>query len=143
MSAVPVAAGGAVGTLAPAVATERPRSPMQRAWARFRRNRLGTISLAIFVAMLVVSAMAELLSNDKPLLARYDGRLFFPLFHNPPEASFGGDFHTPTDWRDPFIEEQFAKPGNWRLHTLNRHSATSTDYFQNAPNPAAPSAKPA
>ncbi|MEO6408988.1 MAG: ABC transporter permease, partial [Burkholderiaceae bacterium] len=125
---------------APVPLVDRPRSPTQRAWARFRRNRLGTVSLAIFVAMLVLSAMAELLSNDKPLLASYHGQLYFPLFHNPPEVSFGGDFRTPTDWRDPFIDEQFAKPDNWRLHTLNRHSATSTDYFSKPPNPTPPSA---
>ena len=40
--------------------------------------------------------------------------MYFPLFYNPPETRFGGDFATPTDWSDPLIDEQFAKPGNWR-----------------------------
>ena len=124
-----------------APSAEPPRSPGQRAGARFRRNRLGTASLVVFIAMLLTSGLAELLSNDKPLLASYQGRLSFPLFHNPPEVQFGGDFHTPTDWRDPFIEAQFSQPGNWRLHPLNRHSATSTDYFSKPPNPTPPSAQ--
>jgi len=64
-----------------------------------------------------------------------------PIFHNPPETAYGGDFATPTDWKDPFIAEQFAKPGNWKLETPNPHSATSTDYFQKEPNPAPPSKK--
>ena len=119
----------------------QPLSPNQRAWARFRRNRLGTWSLWIMVALLVVSALAEVLSNDRPLVAVYQGQWTFPVFRNPPETAYGGDFATPTDWKDPFIAEQFAKPGNWKLGTLNPHSATSTDYFQKEANPAPPSAK--
>ena len=64
--------------------TAKPLSPNQRAWARFRRNRIGTWSLWIFVALLIVSALAEVLSNDAPLVAYYDGRWSFPVFHNPP-----------------------------------------------------------
>ena len=122
---------------APVVA---PRSPNQRAWARFKRNRLGYMSLWLFAAMLLVSTFAELVSNDRPLVARYDGELFFPLFHNQPERRFGGDFATSTDWKDPFITEQFAKPGNGAIFTINKHSANSQDYFQKSPSPAAPSA---
>jgi microcin C transport system permease protein len=129
----------------PAIATgmgrRKPMSPNQRAWARFRRNRLGTVSLWIMLALLAVSALAEFISNDRPLVARYDGSWSLPIFHNPPETAYGGDFATPTDWKDPFIAEQFAKPGNWKLETPNPHSATSTDYFQKEPNPAPPSKK--
>ncbi|MES1161470.1 MAG: ABC transporter permease, partial [Rhizobacter sp.] len=74
-----------------------PLSPNQRAWRRFKRNRLGAWSLWIFVAMLVVSGLAEVLSNDKPLVASYEGALYFPMLNNPPEVQFGGAFRTPTD----------------------------------------------
>ena len=73
-------------------------SPNQRAWARFRRNRLGYLSLWLFTVLLVLSTFAELISNDRPLVARYNGELFFPLFKNQPETRFGGDFRTPTVW---------------------------------------------
>jgi microcin C transport system permease protein len=119
----------------------KPLSPNPRAWARFRGNRTGTLSLWIMVALLVLSAFAEFVSNDRPLVARYDGAWTFPVFGNPPETAYGGDFATPTDWKDPYIAEQFARPGNWKLDTINPHSATSTDYFQKLPNPAPPSAK--
>ena len=115
-------------------------SPNRRMWNRFQRNRLGVWSLRVFIVMLVVSAFAEVLSNDKPLVARYDGELFFPIVRNDPEVRFGGDFHTPTDWSDPFITEQFAKPGNWMVRAPNRHSASSTEYFSKPPNPSAPDA---
>jgi microcin C transport system permease protein len=116
-------------------------SPNRRAWLRFRRNRIGCVSLWIFVAMLLLSTIAELISNDRPLVARYDGETYFPLFRNQPETRFGGDFLTPTDWKDPFVTAQFAKPGNWAFFTVNPHSAQSTDYFEKAPSPAPPSAQ--
>ena len=115
-------------------------SPNQRAWARFKRNRLGLWSLWLLVGLLLISALAEVLSNDKPLLARYDGELFMPILHNHPEKRFGGDFMTPTDWSDPFITQQFAKPGNWMLRPPNHHSANSTEYFSKPANPSAPNA---
>jgi len=116
-------------------------SPNQRAWQRFKRNRIGHFSFWLLLALLLLSMLAELVSNDRPLVAMYGGHLSFPAFSNPPETAYGGDFGTPTDWKDPFIVAQFNKPGNWRLRTINPHSAVSTDYFATAPNPAPPSAK--
>ena len=115
-------------------------SPNRQAWARFKRNRLGLWSLWLLIGLLVLSALAEVLSNDKPLLARYDSELFMPIAHNPPEQRFGGDFMTPTDWSDPFINQQFAKPGNWMLRPPNHHAANSTEYFSKPANPSAPNA---
>lgn len=122
-----------------ALPTARPLSPNQRAWARFKRNRLGYRSLWFLGALLLLSALAEVLSNDRPIVAYFNGELTFPLFYNPPEKNYGGDFATPTDWSDPLIDEQFAKPGNWRIRAINPHSATSIRYFQKDPNPAPPS----
>jgi microcin C transport system permease protein len=126
---------------APLRAASVSRSPNQRAWARFRRNRLGHASLLIFMAMLAVSLVAELVSNDRPIVARYAGEWFFPIFKNHPETRFGGDFATPTEWHDPLIGEQFAKDGSWALFTLNRYQADSLNYFSRAPDPAAPGAE--
>lgn len=118
----------------------RSLSPNQRAWARFKRNRIGYLSLWVFIGMLVLGTFAELISNDRPLLARYDGEMFYPLFNNQPETRFGGDFGTPTDWKDPFIVEQFEKNGNWAFFTINPHGASSVDYFSPHVSPAPPSA---
>jgi microcin C transport system permease protein len=117
-----------------------PLSPNQRAWRRFKRNRLGLWSLRVFVVMLVLSLFAEVLSNDKPLVAHYNGETVWPMLKNPSEVRFGGDFMTPTDWSDPLIAQQFARPGNWMLRPPNHHSATSIEYFAKPPNPAPPNA---
>lgn len=115
-------------------------SPRQRAWARFRRNRIGFISALVLLGLLVLSSAAELVANDRPLVAVYEGHWTFPVFHNPPERFYGGDFDSPTDWKDPLIAEQFARPGNWRLHTLVPHAANSVDSASRVPDPAPPGA---
>ncbi len=114
-------------------------SPGQRAWQRFKRNRRGYISLWIFSVAVAVSLLAEVLSNDRPLVVRYEGQLYFPLVNSYPEKTFGGDFETPTDFLDPFIEQSIRKGDNWAIYPLNRYSFNSLNYFAPSPNPAPPS----
>jgi microcin C transport system permease protein len=120
--------------------TEASLSPTQRAWLRFRHNRLGFYSLVLFVFFFGLSLLAEVLCNDKPLLARYNGSFYMPIVHNQPETTFGGDFDTPTDYLDPFIQAQFDKPGNWALYPIIPYHHTTLNYFAKVPNPAPPSA---
>jgi microcin C transport system permease protein len=114
-------------------------SPARRAWLRFARNRLGFWSLVVFCALVLLSLAAEVLSNDKPLLVRYDGHWYVPLVQSYPEKAFGGDFDTEADYLDPFIRQQFAKPGNWAVYPPNPYGPRTLNYFASQPNPAAPS----
>ena len=116
-------------------------SPNQRAWLRFKRNRIGYWSLWVFAVLLAFSTAAELFSNDKPFVAKLNGQLVFPFIHNPSEKSLGGDFGTPTDWKDPLITDMLGQAGAWSIGTLNKHSANSTDYFNADPYPSRPTAK--
>src|SRR5690606_4433308 len=114
-------------------------TPGRRAWARFRRHRRGYWSLWIFLAVFTVTLFAELLSNDRPILVKYDGRYYMPLFHDYPETTFGGDFPTTTDYLDPYIQRQLTTQGNWAVWPLNRYRFDTLNYFAPSPNPAAPS----
>jgi microcin C transport system permease protein len=115
-----------------------PSSPSQRAWRRFRRNRLGFVSLVIFCTLVVLSLFAEVISNDKPLVVRYNGEFYLPLVKDYPETTFGGDFQTATDYLDPFIREQLTKDGNWAIYPPNPYGAKTINYFAKSPNPAGP-----
>ncbi len=115
-------------------------SPSRRAWLRFKRNRLGFWSLLVFCTLVVLSLAAEVVSNDKPLVVRYNGQFYVPLIKNYPEKVFGGDFETEADYLDPFIEQQFAKAGNWAIYPPNPYGSKTINYFAKQPNPSAPSA---
>jgi microcin C transport system permease protein len=114
-------------------------SPGRRIWLRFRQNRRGYWSLVIFIVLFAMSLAAELLSNDKPLVARYNGKVIFPIAQTYSERSFGGDFDSPADFLDPFIQEQFRKDGNWVIYPPNHYRYDTLNYFAKAPNPAPPS----
>ena len=116
-------------------------SPGGRAWRRFRANRLGYWSLAAFAILFTVSLLAEVLSNDKPLIVRYGGQWYFPVLQTLPETTFGGDFATPADYLDPLIRGNLEKPGNFVLYPLNRYHYSTINYFAKNPNPAPPDAE--
>ena len=113
-------------------------SPSRRAWLRFRRNRVGFVSLVIFCIFVGLSLAADLVSNDRPLVVSYHGQLYWPMVRDYPETTFGGDFATPTDYLDPFIRDKLSEPGNWALFAPNRYGPKTLNYFARSPNPAPP-----
>jgi microcin C transport system permease protein len=113
-------------------------SPRVRAWRRFRRNRLGLWSLVLFLTLVILSLFAEVISNDRPLLVRYNGQFYFPMVHSYPETTFGGDFLTETDYLDPFIKQQLSKGDNFALYAPNPYGPKTLNYFAKEPNPSKP-----
>jgi microcin C transport system permease protein len=132
--------GGGAAALPPAAALAVPAhvSPSRRAWRRFRRNKLGLWSLVIFATLVVLSLFAEVISNDRPLLVRYQGQYYFPMVSAYPETAFGGDFETETDYLDPFIREQLSRGDNFALYAPNPYGAKTLNYFAREPNPSRP-----
>lgn len=128
--------------VAPGPASTLPSvTPGRRIWQRFKANRRGYWSLILFSILFGISLMAEVISNDKPLVVRYNGEWMFPMVTTYSERAFGGDFATPADYLDPFIREQFEKEGNFAIYPLNHYSYDTLNYFAPEPNPAPPSAE--
>ena len=115
------------------------QSLARRRWRRFAANRRGWWSLWIFLVFFVISLFAEVLSNDRPLLVRYQNHWYFPIWNDYPETVFGGDFATAADYRDPAMLERLNAPGNFALFPLNPHSYNSINLHLNQPVPSPPS----
>ncbi len=94
-----------------------------RRWQNFQSNRRGYISFWLFLAMFFASLGAELIANDRPILARYKGELLMPMMVDYPEQKFGG-FLAVTDYRDPEILSEIEKNG-WMLWPLVRYSSST------------------
>ena len=105
----------------------------------FRRNRRGFWSLWIFLALFAVTLVAELVANDRPILVSYDGTLYAPVVKDYPEVTFGGDFLTYADYRDPYITQKIAAHG-WALWPPIRFDYRAINYESAVPHPAPPSA---
>ena len=123
---------------APAAQIAPGLSPGRRAWLRFKRNRLGFWSLVAFCVLVALSLCAELVSNDRPLVVRYQGQTYFPMLKDYPEKTFGGDFDTATDYLDPFIRQRLSEDGNWSLFAPNPYGPRTLNYFAAEPNPSRP-----
>ncbi len=109
-------------------------SPLnQRRWQSFKANRRGYWSLWIFLALFGLSLVAEVIANDRPILAYYNGELLVPFAVNYPEEKFGG-FLAVTDYRDPVISEEIEANG-WLLWPPVRYSyrTVNNDIPQAAP----------
>jgi microcin C transport system permease protein len=94
--------------------------------------------LVIFCLLVGLSLVAELISNDRPLLVRYQGQTYFPMVKDYSEKTFGGDFDTTTDYLDPFIRERLSQDGNWALFAPNPYGPKTLNYFAKGPNPSPP-----
>ncbi|MEJ1959511.1 MAG: ABC transporter permease subunit [Nitrosomonadales bacterium] len=88
-----------------------------------------------------MSLGGELISNEKPLVVRYDGHWYFPVFKEYPETVFGGGLHTEADYHDPFVQSELGKPGNFAVFPLNQWGYTAMNYNPETPHPAPPSAQ--
>ncbi len=112
-------------------------SPMnQRRWANFKANRRGYVSLWIFLILFILSLFAELIANDRPILASYKGELLFPVLIDYPEEKFGG-FLAQTDYRDPFIRDEIEENG-WMLWPPIRYSYRTANSYIPYSAPTAP-----
>lgn len=109
-----------------------------RRWRNFKKNRRGYYSLLIFSLLFGLSLFAEVLSNDKPLLVKYQGQ-YFPLLKVYPETVFGGDFETETDYQDPYILEKLTVDGNKVVFPLNPYGYASINLGLDQPVPSPPS----
>lgn len=110
-------------------------SPLtRRRIAQFKANKRGFWSLWIFAALLSVCLCAEFIANDRPLLVKYDGHFYMPVFREYPETTFGGDFETATDYRDAYVKEQIEKKDGWIIWPPIRYSYDTINY--NLPQPA-------
>jgi len=106
----------------------------------FKANKRGYWSLWIFSALFITSLFAELIANDRPILVQYKGDWFTPVLVDYPETAFGGDFESPTDYKDPYIEELIVEEGDgWMLWPPVRFSYRSINYDLNEPAPSPPS----
>jgi len=89
-------------------------SPLnKRRWETFKTNRRGYWSLWIFLVLFFVTLFAELIANDRPLIASYKGEILFPVLTDYPEEKFGG-FLAVTDYKDPVILNEIEANG-WML----------------------------
>ena len=108
--------------------------------ANLKANRRGYVALKLFLVLFLLTLPAEFLANDKPLLVWHDGRPYVPALVAYPETTFGGDFPTEADYRDPAVAELIAAKG-WAVWPPIPYSYDTVITDLGLPAPSPPSAR--
>ncbi len=112
----------------------------QRKLDNFTANRRGLWALRIFLLLFSLSLFAEFIANDKPIVVSYQNHLYFPALIDYPETTFGGEFETNTDYRDPYVVDLINTRG-WMLWPVIRYSYDTVHYDLSTSAPSPPSAE--
>jgi microcin C transport system permease protein len=111
---------------------KKPRlSPInQRRLANFKANKRGYWALWIFLTLFILSLFAEVLANDRPIIAYYKGEVLFPIFVDYEEQKFIPDgFLAITDYQSPELSDEINAHG-WMIWPPIRYSyATANSYI--------------
>ncbi|PZA09122.1 ABC transporter permease [Rhodopseudomonas palustris] len=114
-------------------------SPLnRRRWQNFKANRRGYWSLWVFLVLFGVSLFAEFIANDRPLLIKLDGHYYFPAVVTYAETTFGGDFETAADYRDPYLQKLIADKGGTVIWAPIRYSYDTHNLDLPTPAPSKP-----
>ncbi|MBE9606680.1 ABC transporter permease [Acetobacteraceae bacterium H6797] len=117
------------------------RPVTRRRLANFRANRRGWWSSWIFLFLFLVTLGAEFIANDRPIVARVDGRWFVPVLVDYAESDVIADgLPIEANWRDPHFRQEVSEKG-WAVWPIvpYRHNTVITDLGR--PSPAPPSWK--
>jgi microcin C transport system permease protein len=100
----------------------------------FKRNKRGYWSFWLFMVLFVLSLFAEVIANERPIMASYKGEILFPIVADYPEEKFGG-FLAQTDYRDPVIADEIKAHG-WMLWPPIRFSYNTHNLDLPTPAPS-------
>ena len=106
-------------------------------WNKFKANKRGFYAFIVFCFVLILTSMADFIANDKPIVVRYDGEWYFPIFRQYPETAFGGEFKTAADYKDPYLQKKIEEKGFFIMPPIE-YSYDTINYNLPAAAPSAP-----
>ena len=106
----------------------------------FKSNKRGWYSFLIFTFLFLVSIFADFIANEKPLLIKYQNQIYLPIINEYAETTFGGEFETEADYRDPFVKDLINNNG-WMIWPIIPYSYDTIIRDLAVPAPAPPSKK--
>ena len=116
-------------------------SPLnKRRLDNFKSNKRGWYSFCIFTLLFLISIFADFIANEKPLLIKYNNQIYFPIINEYSETTFGGDFETEADYRDPYVK-QLINDNGWMIWPIIPYTYNTIIRDLAVPAPAPPSKK--
>lgn len=113
-------------------------SPLaQRRWQVFKKNKRAYYAGILLIVIFVLSFLAPILANDKPLILSYNHKIYFPQLQFVSDKTLGGNLPTEADYTDGFTKAQIRANG-WHIMSPVPYRFDTVDYFSLIPFPSAP-----
>ncbi len=112
----------------------------KRRLKNFKANKRGYYSFLVFSFLFTISLFANFIANEKPLLVKYNNNFYYPVFTYYSETTFGGDFETEADYKDPYVKNLINEKG-WIIMPIIPYSYDTIIRDLSLPAPSAPSKK--
>ena len=112
----------------------------KRRLKNFKANKRGYYSFLVFSFLFTISLFANFIANEKPLLVKYNNNFYYPIFTYYSETTFGGDFETEADYKDPYVKNLINEKG-WIIMPIIPYSYDTIIRDLSLPAPSAPSKK--
>jgi len=93
----------------------------------------------VFAILTIASLCSEVVSNSKPILLRYQGEWYVPIFRSYTDKTFGGIFDTEADYKDPDTLKAISAPENFVFWPLARWDYKSINRDPTLQHPSPPS----
>ncbi len=90
-----------------------------RRWNSFFRQKRAWVGLVGFLSVLFFSMTAEIWSNSKPLLLKYEGHWYAPVLRNYQATTFGVTDSFVVDYRELVQKSKDSGKEVWALFPLN------------------------
>jgi len=92
---------------------------------KFKKKKRAIASFYILISLFILSLFSNIIANDKPLLVKYNGKIYFPVFKYYPESTF-----TDTDNK--------TRPDYKAINQLSTFTADKSNYMLFPPVPFSP-----
>lgn len=106
----------------------------------FKANKRALWSLRLFLLIFIISIFADVIANDRPVVVKYNGVLYYPFLKSYPETTFGGYFGTEPDYSESYVKDIITKRG-WIAWPLIKYRYDTINYDLAEPAPSPPNLK--
>lgn len=102
-------------------------------YRRFKANRFAVWATFILLVTVLLTAISPILANSKPLLLKYNGNTYFPIFKQYTPKDFGDHKSVTVDYRTLAMDKS---RGDWSLWPIIQwNPLESNTYISNYPGP--------
>ncbi len=112
----------------------------QRRLQKFKSLKRGYYSFVLMISLILLSLVAELFVNNRPLVVQYNDQIYFPTYGDIlPGTIFGYDYQWETNYKK--LESDFVKSqnGNWMIMPIVPFSPFENNFIEGEYPPYPPS----